>query len=591
MATPVASLGGSNERYAGGGRAVSPAGEARRDAPLDSEGKVIQLVSRITFGPRPGDLERVRDLGLKTFLDQQLHPERLEDSAVETRLANLPTLSMTTSELIRKYPAPNQLQLQQTRMLAESAGQPAAGASAATMAPSMEAMAAARASDTSFEVLTELGQEGLLRAIYSERQLNEVMVRFWMNHFNIFAQKGPDKWMLTSFERDTIRPHALGKFEDLLVATAQSPAMLFYLDNWMSSAPGSNPAPPLLGRREAFGGWRRFGGAFMPAGFLGGPNEPGFLKAAGPNGQKRGLNENYGRELMELHTLGVDGGYTQHDVTELARCLTGWTVRRPREEAEFFFNPRVHDEGPKTLLGHKITAGGIDDGRQALHILATHPSTSRFISTKLCRRFVADDPPGSLVDLTSQEFARTNGDVRSVLKTILTSPEFYSEAAYRAKVKSPFEMVASTLRALGAETEAARPLFGLMARMGEPPFQYQAPAGYADQASTWISSSSLLARLNFASSIVSNGIPGTQVNLGTTAGNGSPGSVVDDLSRRLTGGTLSHSSRQAILSSLQSIHGPGASAPEGPPTDESESFATAATIAALVIGSPEFQMR
>jgi uncharacterized protein (DUF1800 family) len=583
MAVPTNSKEGRAPSV-GGGQPISPARQAAWSALLDPERKVIQLVSRITFGPRPGDLERVRDSGAKAFLDEQLHPERLDDSAVETRLANLPTLSMSTGELIRKYPAPNQFQVQQARMRMESGE---AGPA------SMEA-SAAMASDTAQEVLLELRREGLLRAVYSPRQLEEVMVQFWMNHFNIFAGKGPDKWMLTSFERDTIRPHALGKFEDLLVATAQSPAMLFYLDNWMSSTPMSNAAAPLpLGRREALGSaWRRFGGPMMPVGLAAGRNGLGFPGVPrDPNGPKRGLNENYGRELMELHTLGVDGGYTQKDVVELARCLTGWTLQRPRDEAEFFFDPRMHDEGPKTLLGQKITGGGMEDGRHALHILATHPSTARFVSLKLCRRFVADNPPDSVVERASQEFAASKGDVRAVLKAILTSPEFYSEAAYRAKVKSPFEMVASTLRALGAETDAARPLIQLMTRMGEPPFQYQAPAGYADRASTWISSSSLLARLNFATTIVSNGIPGTRIDVATTSGKGSTDSVIDGLSRRLTGGALSPSTRQAILTSLQGAPGQGTPTPRVSPASEGESFATVSTVAALVIGSPEFQVR
>jgi uncharacterized protein (DUF1800 family) len=583
---------GGESHGVGDGRAVS-AHQAGWGGSLDPERKVVQLVSRITFGPRPGDLDRVRHKGLNAFLDEQLHPERLDDSALHARLANLPTLSMSTGELMRKYPAPNQFQQARMRMEMESTGQQELTASHAATAPGMEGMSSTQASDTSQEVVAELGREGLLRAVYSQRQLEEVMVQFWMNHFNIFAGKGPDKWMLTSFERDTIRPHALGKFEDLLVSTARSPAMLFYLDNWMSSAPGSNPEP-LLGR-EAFGaGWRRFGGGLMPAAFAAGDSGPRFLNKAGaPNGQKRGLNENYGRELMELHTLGVDGGYTQQDVTELARCLTGWTVRRPREEAEFFFNPNIHDDAPKTVLGHKIAGGrGVEDGLDALHILATHPSTARFVSLKLCRRFVADNPPISLVERASNDFANTNGDVRAVLKTILSSPEFYSEAAYRGKVKSPFEMAASTLRAFDAETDAARPLIGLMARMGEPPFRYQAPAGYADLENTWISSSSLLARLNFATTIVSNRIPGTRIDFASATGNvESPASVVDDLSRRLTGEVLSAGSRQAILTSLQGIQGQSASAAQSPPADEREWFATVATVAALVIGSPEFQRR
>ncbi|HEY6290588.1 MAG TPA: DUF1800 domain-containing protein [Terriglobia bacterium] len=540
-------------------------------------------MSRITFGPRPGDLERVQALGLDAFLNQQLHPERLDDSAIEARLAGLPTLSMSTGELMEKYPDPNQVQRKQSVAGAFTARKPggdsgASNAEAMSTAP-MSPASMGQFGDTPREVLAELGREELLRAVYSSRQLQEVMVQFWMNHFNIFAGKGPDKWMLTSFERDTIRPRALGRFEDLLVATAQSPAMLFYLDNWMSSAPGSDWDGPFAAGPRFFparpGGWQRFG--------------PGPVRQNQPlpGGQKRGLNENYGRELMELHTLSVNGGYTQKDVTEVARCLTGWTVLRPRQEAEFSFNPRMHDRGEKTVLGHRITGGGIEDGLQVLHLLATHPSTAQFISTKLCRRFVADDPPASLVQRTSREFLASKGDMRAVLKTILTSPEFYSEAAYRSKVKSPLETVASTLRALNAETDGGPQLLGLIARMGAPMFLYQAPAGYPDRAGAWISSSALLGRLNFAALVAQNRVPGTTVSLDGAAAEGAPAAeAVDRLSYLWMGTTLSGGSRTAILDSLDK----SGAAPSGQGA-VGDSFATLPSVAALVIGSPEFQRR
>ena len=558
--------------------------------PLDPGRKAAQLVNRVTFGPRPGDVEGIRATGLQAFIDQQLHPERLDDRALDDRLAGLPTLSMSSAELMEKYPDPNQLKRQQEVMGAVADRRPGTPAS---MSPSSSAMGSTMgdSGDTPREVLVELGREQLLRAVYSTRQLQEVMVQFWMNHFNIFAGKGPDKWMLTSFERDTIRPRALGRFEDLLVATAQSPAMLFYLDNWMSSTPGFRPGGPAAGRPAAFPGrWRRFGGPF--GGPLLGPGRQALgapHPAPGPNArQKHGLNENYGRELMELHTLGVNGGYTQKDVIEVARCLTGWTVLRPRQEAEFFFNARMHDVGEKTVLGHKIPGhGGIEDGLQVLHLLASHPSTAQFIAAKLCRRFVADDPPPSLVERTSREFTASNGDLRVVLQSIFTSPEFSSEGAYRAKTKSPLEMVASTLRALDAQTDAGAQLLGMIGRMGEPMFQYQAPAGYPDRASTWISSSALLGRLNFATAVAENRIPGTKINLESeiAQGAGSPESIVDRLSG-LLGTTLSGGSRRAILGSVGSK-----TDSRDPEAKFSEGFATLPAMAALVIGSPEFQRR
>jgi uncharacterized protein (DUF1800 family) len=549
--------------------------------PLPAARQAQHLLNRITFGARPGDLDRVRGMGAEAFLDEQLHPAGLNDSALEARLKALPTLRMSTGELIERYPEPRRAGGAAAPAQPGGEAKPGAGETMSSMsiapAAAQGSMTMDAADNAPREVLLELGREELLRAVYSRRQLQEVMVQFWMNHFNIFAAKGADKWMLTSFERDTVRPHALGKFEDLLVATAKSPAMLFYLDNWLSAAPDADLRPP-FGR--SFG---RFGGLANPQ--LG----------RNPQMVKRGLNENYGRELMELHTLGVDGGYTQQDVIEVARCLTGWTIRRPRFEAEFFFNPRLHDERSKTVLGHRINAGGMEDGLQVLRLLATHPSTARFVSTKLCRRFVADEPPASLVARTRDQFLQTHGDLHAVIRTIVNSPEFYSENAYRAKLKSPFEMVASTLRALDADTDAGQPLLALMGRMGEPMFQYQSPAGFADRAGTWISSSTLLGRLNFAALVASNRIPGTRVNLpgvdSAAENQPTPGTTdfIRDLDSRLMGGALSASSREAILKSLQDSAGkaPGVAAAVGP----GDAYPMLTTAAALMIGSPEFQWR
>jgi uncharacterized protein (DUF1800 family) len=431
------------------------------DRPLAENRRALHLLSRITFGPRPGDLEKVRAMGMRAFLERQLHPERIDDSAVEARVAALPTLSMSPSELVEAFPPPN---------LSRAASR----SSDMEDAPMSDPAKPRR-------ILIELGREEVWRAVYGERQLEEMMVQFWMNHFNIFAPKGADKWLVTSFERDAIRPHAFGNFEDLLVATAKSPAMLFYLDNWLSAAPQATAGGPFA--RFAL---RR---------------------------RRSGLNENYARELMELHTLGVDGGYTQKDVTEVARVFTGWTLERPRRQAEFVFERRIHDDGDKVVLGNRIAAGGgVDDGMRVLQLLAHHPSTARLISRKLCQRFVADDPSSRLVERASQRFLDTRGDIRAVLATILESPEFLSDAAYRAKVKSPIELVASALRAFQAETDAGLPILFFIGRMGQPMFQYQAPTGFPDRATTWINPAGLLMRMKFAAALATGGIAGTAVD-------------------------------------------------------------------------------
>ncbi len=578
--------------------------------PLSEDEKILQLLNRITFGPRPGDVESVRQVGLDAFLDQQLHPERIDDSAVESKLAALPTLSMSTEELLENYPQPKKAFKREERRRREESGQSMSRAmrpDTRDERPSdeMSQQTGATRQDVAEmqgprRVIMELAQEEVLRAIYSNRQLQEEMVQFWMNHFNIFAPKGADKWLTTSFERDTIRPHALGKFEDLLVATAKSPAMLFYLDNWMSATSdptyagnlngGFEKPAPFGGRREPCGMGR--GGRYAIWRSLGWPSSGSApqnpnIGAGGAKQNKRGLNENYARELMELHTLGVDGGYTQQDVIEVARCLTGWTIDRSKRGGEFIFNPRMHDFGEKVVLDHRIRGGhGMEDGLQVLRILAHHPSTAHFISLKLCRRFVADDLPAALVDRASQAFLKSDGDIRAVLKTILTSPEFYSRAAYEAKVKSPLELVASSLRALGADTDASFPLLQFIARMGQPMFQYQAPTGFPDRASTWINSSALLMRMNYALMLASNHIRGTQVDLRELSpenGGVSSETAITELSRRLLGGPPAPQTRETIIKELAGEGGSGFSG--------WQISGDVSSITALLIASPEFQRR
>ena len=578
--------------------------------------QILHLLNRSAFGPAPGDVDRVRQMGRKAYLDEQLHPEQIDDSAVEKRLLQLPTLGMSSEELIEYFPPPRK-----AGKAIEGAARPqnAEGQAGAAQANSGErqrpqdrqAMRAEQrlaALKGPQRVVVELAREEIWRAVYSKRQLQEVMVQFWMNHFNIYASKGPDRWLLTSFERDTIRPHALDKFENLLVATAKSPAMLFYLDNWSSSAPPLNYVETLEHRKIS-----NSGEAYQRDGFRRAYYEPGFGRFGGfgggmfrrgmanrqmgrrrPGGKQkrasRGLNENYGRELMELHTLGVNGGYTQQDVIEVARCLTGWTILRPRQEAEFFFNPRMHDYNPKLVLGHKFPAGrGMEDGLEVLHLLAHHPSTAKFISTELCRRFVADDPPQSVVDRAAGAFQTTGGDIREVVTAILTSPEFDSPAVYRTKVKSPIEYIASSLRAVGGDTDAGLPIIMTLDRMGHPMFQYEAPSGYADRAGTWINSSTLLWRLNFAMLLAANRLPGTEVRLGNllaASGNPSGQDLVNGVAEQLFGEPASPATVEAILSKgglgarfEEAAYTPGRNHPE------------VATIAGLLLASPQFQRR
>jgi len=409
--------------------------------PTEQE-RITHLLNRMTFGPRPGDVELVQKVGIEKYLDQQLHPEKLSDQGMEERLASLPSLQMSIAEIYRNYPRPK---LKQAAI------------------PNMAPFAVSQA-EPPRRLLEELQTQKIIRAVHSERQLQEVMSDFWFNHFNIFWGKGADRWLTTDFEMNVIRPNAMGKFKDLLMATAKSPAMLFYLDNFQSTS-------------------------------------------------LRGINENYARELMELHTMGVEGGYTQKDVQEVARAFTGWSIEGPRRTGQFIFRPRVHDPGEKLVLGHRINAGGIRDGEMVIEILANHPSTARFIATKLVTRFVSDNPPESLVSRVAGVYKKTDGDIREMLRTIFTSPEFYSSEAMKSKTKSPFELAVSAIRTLNGTTNGSRALAQMIARMGQPLYQYQPPTGFPDRASEWMSNGSIVERLNFAVALTANRIPGTSVSL------------------------------------------------------------------------------
>ncbi|MGZ7107155.1 MAG: DUF1800 domain-containing protein, partial [Candidatus Angelobacter sp.] len=628
---------------------------------------------------------RVRTEGLDRWFDEQLHPEKIDDGAVESRLAPFRTLKMSTKEMVENFPPPQVLKaiengrmsmphdpakkaVYESRMAAYqqrqqnkedkggagkigtnitgdsnpemSAGQAGADAKDAPtekragneppltaeqrkqqkirvdamyadldtdrllnlppddrykailkmpvderldlaktykgpramqlvddMKPeqreTVEAMVQPQA------VLGELAEAKLLRAIYSNRQLDEVMTDFWFNHFNVFIGKGPDRYMINAYEREVIRPHALGKFKDILAATAKSPAMLFYLDNWQSVGPNSELA--LYGPQRFAGRRGRFARPRPQA-----KNRPS------------GLNENYAREIMELHTLGVDGGYTQKDVTELAKVLTGWTIERPQLGGSFKFNERAHEPGDKYVLGRKIGEHGEKEGEEMLDILAHHPSTAKFISRKLAMRFVSDNPPQALVNRMAETFLKKDGDIREVLRTLFQSPEFWAADAYRAKMKTPFEFVASAARVSGADIQNALPLVATLNRMGMPLYAMQPPTGYSMKAEAWVNSSALLNRMNFALQLTSGRLPGTSLDPQGLIPGPAPAdseAALAALEQSILAGDVSPQTHAVMQKQL------------GDPQisqrrlDDADKKPNYGAIAGLIMGSPEFQRR
>jgi uncharacterized protein (DUF1800 family) len=516
---------------------------------LSEDEQIMHALNRLGYGPRPGDVERVRATGLSRWIERQLEPGRIPDERAESAVKAFPTLAMPVSELVRAYPEPD------PKVLAKIQSGEMSQQEMRTMAPLEK---------RPFRIPVELQAAKLTRAVLSERQLEEVMTDFWFNHFNVDARKGAVKWMIADYERTAIRPHALGKFRDLLLATAYHPAMLFYLDNWMSTKAD----------------------LVVPTGPL--------------KGQKRGLNENYAREIMELHTLGVEGGYTQQDVIEVARAFTGWSIDKPREHGTFIFRPGAHDKGAKRVLGHVVPAGGGEqDGVMVIDILSRHPSTARFIATKLVRRFVSDEPPPALVERAAQTFRDTDGDIRRVVVTIVTSPEFFSAEAYRAKIKTPLEVVASSVRAL--DGELAPPASGgpqpgggyalaqQVTKLGEPLYQQQPPTGYPDVAEAWVNTGALLNRMNFALGLTANRVPGVRVDLARAVGSADrrkPDQVLDALLRSVLHGQATPQTRSVLAAQLDDPEITRATRDDqGPANTDVEK------LAALVLGSPEFQRR
>jgi uncharacterized protein (DUF1800 family) len=598
---------------------------------LSAEESVLHALNRLGYGPRPGDVERVRQMGLAKWIEQQLNPAWTDDSRMEARLQRYPTLSMPSAKLIAEYPQPQKAAQQAGQMKSvvkhvqtekrrsdspveivkqdpESSpnNQPTPQAAGPSVPPTKPGGYGNMPPATGGEkrdflggrepnniprvvedeskkpprIVAELAMAKFLRATYSERQLEQVLDDFWFNHFNVFAGKGEDRYYLTAYERDVIQPRVLGKFKDLVRATSKSPAMLFYLDNFLS-------ADPRAGERLANeGAWRqqkrrgRFGSRWPPRV----PTD----RQAQHKKNERGLNENYGRELMELHTLGVDGGYTQKDVTEVARCFTGWTIEKPRMNPEFKFDERLHDPTPKLVLGRKIHAGGMKDGEQVIDMLSRHPSTAKFISTKLARRFVADRPPKALVDRMANTFQSTDGDIKAVLRTMIWSPEFWSREAYRAKIKTPFELVVSATRALGTDVDTPQPLVQWVARIGEPLYQCQPPTGYSDKAETWVNTGALLNRLNFSLAVAGNKVRGARTDIGSLFGleaQANPKTALERAVQVFLGGQAGPSTLETLQKQLENPQVIQAK------LDDPQDQVDLGVVSGLVLGAPEFQRK
>jgi uncharacterized protein (DUF1800 family) len=643
----------------------------KAETQLDETKRVSHALNRLTFGPRPGEVEQMKSLGLDKWIDEQLHPEKIDDSGLQARLSNFRTINMTAREMAEKFP-PNQIIKQvadgkmamprspeeklvylaaldrydqkaenkekknqakdakasqqngdqadvpddqvndaerQRRREARQHGEklatdissmpPEQRIAAMVRLPNEDRRDLLRINDQQRDQLTagmspadreavlamknptnvvndELTQAKLLRAIYSNRQLDEVMTDFWFNHFNIYLNKGADHYYVTEYERDVIRPHALGKFKDILKATAHSPAMMFYLDNAESVGPDS---PVGLGIPDSI---RRpmFRGPF---------GEPSGMPRQQQNKKgKQGLNENYARELMELHTLGVNGGYTQKDVTEVAKVFTGWSIEEPRKGGGFTFNERRHEPGVKYVLGEKIKEDGQKEGEHVLEMLARNPNTAKFVCTKIATRFVSDNPPQALVDRMADTWEKKDGDIREVLKTMLKSPEFWSPESYRAKVKTPLEFVVSAVRATGADVADAKPLVGTLNQMGMPLYGMQPPTGYSMKAETWVNSAALLSRMNFALSLGAGKFNGTQVApellLGTPAP-ADPMAIEATLESDLLTGDVSEQTKSVIQ---KQFNDPQVLAQVSDPSKRTQ---REGVMEGLILGSPEFQRR
>jgi len=582
--------------------AIKPTGSLAAKS-LTEDQKIIHVLNRLGFGARPGDVEKVKAIGIQKYIDQQLNPTSIDDSVAENRVKNLEVFKMSTAEVFAKYPNPGAL----LRQL-EGGRQAQANAQNRNAPPMPDPSQEQQMSETerrerqqkiqelyreydlrpANQILPQIVSNRILRAVYSERQLQEVMVDFWQNHFNVFSGKAAVRWYIPSYERDVLRKNALGNFKDLVIGTAQHPAMLFFLDNFESVAQnaqqnnGANgplqqamrngTIPPRL--REQIKRRQGITDAELDQRIK-------QAQQATQNRSRRGINENYARELMELHTLGVDGGYTQKDIVEVARAFTGWTIADPRgyrraaaatiqgseeqrlnrlqrqagipddvESGAFYFNERWHDKGVKTVLGQKVDEGGVKDGLKVIDILVKHPSTAKFIAKKLAVKFVSDNPSEGLVNRVAEAFSKSSGDIKTTLRALFNDKEFFAPVNYRSKIKTPFELAVSSIRVLGGNTNAGPAMLAMLNKLGEVPYGYQAPTGYPDTAEDWVNTGALLERLNFAVAIASNRVPGTRVDL-RSYGVKDKEKILDRAIAEILDGEISTSTRASLVKQIE----------------------------------------
>jgi uncharacterized protein (DUF1800 family) len=592
-------------------------GPAKKPGTLTSTQRASHALNRLTFGPHPQDLAEVQAMGVNRWIEFQLHPETIDDAELQSLLRQLPAMQLSEAKLFQKFPPnpmvrrmettgsklpadpieraiyANAIANVQTQQQKKAAEQAASANPAAKPAASTETKAVDPADDNSRKVFAakadrilampmaqqrfqallalpageprkvlqgmrpvdrqhlvegmdseqkeavvaladinrviagEAMEQKLLYDIYSNRQLQEVMTDFWLNHFNVYMRKsGIAPWEIATYERDVIRPHVFGKFEELLDVVATSPAMMTYLDNAESIGPDSVAAQN-AGRRN---------------------NLPG-----GKPGPARGLNENYARELMELHTLGVNGGYTQRDVTEVAKVFTGWTVDAPRDGGSFTYNDRRHEPGTKIVLGKTIAENGQQEGFEVLHILASSPATAHFLSRELAVRFVSDDPPQALVNRMAKKYLSSHGDIRQVLRVMFQSQEFWSPTVYDVKVKTPLEFVVSSVRATNADATQPQSLIAALNQMGMPLYGMQPPTGYSTTADKWVSSEQLITRMNFALALTSNKLPGIRCELPPGVANESAEQSEAQLERVLLNGDVSSRTRATVVAEMNEL--------------------------------------
>ena len=534
---------------------------------LTPHDSALHALNRLAYGPRPGDVPRVAAEGVMHWIDRQLSPDGIDDDRLAERERRFDILKYDRGDLAALYTEAQRERRERKLAAGQTAdGSDSVGAQHAVPLPKQADPMISKSN----RLASEFADLAVVRATLSERQLYEVMVDFWTNHFNVYAAKGADRFLTPDYIEHMIRPRAMGKFEDLLIATAKSPAMLFYLDNWESVAPGSVPptglhvrARPIFGRRP---------GLFGP---VRDPARQDSVRRRALERMPKGINENYARELLELHTLGVDGGYTQQDVIDVARIFTGWSIERPQQGGDFEFHDWAHDRGEKLVLGVWFEGGhDMDEGIRLLKLLANHPATMHHLSRKLCQRFVNDDPPDGCVDDAVAAWKRSNGDMREVLRAIFHGPDFWAAANVRAKVKTPLEFVVSAARAVAAEPDTSPRLAQVVARLGEPLFLHVAPDGYPEREAAWVNSGALLDRMNAAVALASGKLPGVTVLLDSIVPVGDADQLIGAVNEKILGGTMSENTKQVLRRELAGI------------SDLSQARALAV---GLTIGGPEFQ--